>query len=88
MDLTYKDIHTNAGYNETFTYPIYVGYWGEKSFGAVWSVALSDPTSEEIISFDATYWNYKPSGAAKVKKSQNSIAREITKEIEKVGLPS
>ena len=77
-----------AGYDETFTYPIYVGYWGEESFGAVWCVALSDPKTEEIVSFDATYWNYVPSEAAQVKKSPTSIAREIRKEIERVELPS
>ena len=77
-----------AGYDEAFTYPIYVGYWSEESFGAVWGVALSDPKTNEIMSFDATHWNYVPSKAAKVKKSPVSIGREIRKEIERVELPS
>ena len=77
-----------AGYNQTFIFPINVGYWGEKSFGAVWGVALSDPKTNEIISFDATYWNYKPTRAVKVEKSPVSIAKEIKEEIERVELPS
>lgn len=77
-----------AGYDETFTYPIYVRYWGEESFGAVWCVALSDPETEEIMSFDATYWNYVPTEAAQAKKSPINIAKEISKEIKRVELPS
>jgi hypothetical protein len=71
-----------------FTFPINVGYRGEESFGAVWCVALSDPKTNEIMSFDATYWNYMPSEAIKVNKSPVSIVGEIRKEIERVKLPS
>jgi len=73
-----------AGYDETFKYPIYVGYWGEQSFGAVWGVALSDPTTSEILSFDATYWNYEPreTETTKAKKSQVSLANEIKEAVE------
>jgi len=73
-----------AGYDETFSYPIYVGYWGEESFGAVWGVALSDPTTSEILSFDATYWNYEPreTETTKAKKSQVSLANEIKEAVE------
>ena len=49
-----------AGYSQTFSYPIYVGYWGEQSFGALWGVALLDPGTNEIICFDTAYWCYKP----------------------------
>ncbi len=73
-----------AGYDETFKYPIYVGYWGEQSFGAVWGVAFSDPTTSEILSFDATYWNYEPreTETTKAKKSQVSLANEIKEAVE------
>jgi len=40
------------------------------------------------MSFDATYWNYKPTEAAQVKKSLINIAREIRKEIERIEFPS
>jgi|GEM_PF-4731784 len=80
------------GYGETFSFPINVGYWGEQSFGAVWGVTLSDPETEETVSFDATYWNYKPTAEAEtelaepagVKKSPEKTAKAIAKEVEGV----
>jgi len=44
--------------------------------------------ASQIMSFDATYWNYKPTEAAQVKKSLINIAREIRKEIERIEFPS
>ncbi|PXF51745.1 MAG: hypothetical protein C4B55_05155 [Candidatus Methanophagaceae archaeon] len=80
-----------ADYSQTFSYPIYVGYWGEQSFGALWGVALLDPGTNEIICFDTTYWCYKPirpkNAGAETKKTPKSIASEIKEEIGKVGLP-
>ncbi|PXF50892.1 MAG: hypothetical protein C4B55_00160 [Candidatus Methanophagaceae archaeon] len=60
------------------------GTAGEQSFGAVWGVALSDPTTSEILSFDATYWNYEPreTETTKAKKSQVSLANEIKEAVE------
>ncbi len=76
-----------AGYDQTLKFPIYVGYWSGKSFGAVWCVALSDPNTNEILSFDSTYWNYVPDKAVKSKKSPVSIAKQIRKEIGKLESP-
>ena len=80
-----------AGYSQTFSYPIYVGYWGEESFGALWGAALLDPGTNEIICFDSAYWCYKPirpkNAGAETKKTPKSIASEIKEEIGKVGLP-
>ena len=67
-------------YNTTFTYPITVGYWGADSFGAVFCVALTNQTTNKIISFDATFWNYNPA-TRKKKVSVESIVKEIRRAI-------
>ena len=79
----------SASYDECYP-PILipVGDWGDTGFGAIWGVGLFDPATDKIISYDAATWNYIPDKATQVKESPLSIAREITKEIEKVELPS
>jgi len=54
----------------------YSGYWGAESFGAVFCAALTNQTTGEILSFDATYWNYKPTRVIGVKNVE-SIVEEI-----------
>ena len=68
------------GYNVTFSYPITVGYWGADSFGAVFCVALTNQTTNKIISFDATFWNYNPT-TRKKKVSVESIVEKIRRAI-------
>jgi len=68
------------GYDVTFSYPITVGYWGANSFGAVFCVALTNQTTNKIISFDATFWNYNPT-TRKKKMSIESIVEKIRRAI-------
>ena len=68
------------GYDVTFSYPITVGYWGAESFSAVFCVALTNQTTNKIMSFDATFWNYNPT-TRKKKMSIESIVEEIRKAI-------
>jgi len=68
------------GYNVTFSYPITVGYWGAESFSAVFCVALTNQTTDKIISSDITFWNYNPA-TRKKKVSVESIVKEIRRAI-------
>jgi len=67
-------------YNTTLTYTITVGYWGADNFSAVFCVALANQTTNKIISFDATFWNYNPT-TRKKKVSVESIVKEIRRAI-------
>jgi len=67
-------------YNTTLTYTITVGYWGADNFSAVFCVALANQTTNKIISFDATFWNYNPA-TRKKKVSVESIVKEIRRAI-------
>ncbi len=67
-------------YNTTLTYTITVGYWGADNFSAVFCVALTNQTTNKIISFDATFWNYNPA-TRKKKVSVESIVKEIRRAI-------
>ena len=67
-------------YNTTLTYTITVGYWGAGNFSAVFCVALANQTTNKIISFDATFWNYNPA-TRKKKVNVESIVKEIKRVI-------
>ena len=67
-------------YNKTLTHTITVGYWGADNFSAVFCVALANQTTNKIISFDATFWNYNPA-VRKKKVSVESVVEKIRRAI-------
>ncbi len=77
-----------ANYDECFMFSIDVKYWSDSSFGAIWGVGLFGPTTDEIIDYDTSGWNYMPSLTAQEKMTQADIAEQIKKTIERVELPS
>lgn len=82
-----KPLALPANYDECFIFPIDIGDWGDSGFGAIWGVGLFDPSTDEIIDYDTTGWNYLPSATAQ-EKMPSEIAKEIKKTIERVELPS
>jgi len=78
--LATKPMTLPPSYNTTLTHTITVGYWGADNFGAVFCVALTNQTTNKIISFDATFWNYNPA-VRKKKVSVESIVKEIRRAI-------
>ena len=58
------DLPLPEGYDQTFNIDIPVGYWGGTAFQAIWAVALLDPVTSEVISYDDACWKYQPMGGA------------------------
>ena len=86
-EMTAIPITLPAGYDQTVTVPIPVGNWGRESFCGCHAVSLTDTTTKKVVSVDSAAWIYMP-GAVSESKTAAEIAKEITKEIGRVELPS
>jgi len=92
--LWYPVYYTNTtlppNFNKSFDIPIPVDEWGNSSFNATWDVALLDPVTHDVISYDKTEWSYVPVPSTKPEQETKTanIASEITKAIEKMEMPS
>ena len=68
-------------YKGYFNYPITVGYWSSKTFGAVFCVTLIDQKTGKIVDFDSTFWNYNPSNTT-IGKGAGNFVSEIKKSLQ------
>jgi len=89
-EIMWKEITLTEGYATAFSKSLHIGYLAPMEFNASWHVALLDKTTLRILSEDTASWKYVPSKRVydKTMPTEAEIVREITKEIERVKLPS
>ena len=83
--VTYASAPISAGFDNTYTIPIPVGYWGPTPFGLVHYVHMLDPVSGDVLVQDVALCAYSPGVGEAMPRD---IKEEIMKTIERVEFPN